>query len=68
MLHEDPRDICVVELGWQWSDSCSWCKQAFAINPSRLVFPYFGVVTNLLQCCGLCSAPEPLLQIAKLLE
>ena len=31
-----------------------WCKQAFAINPMRLVFPYFGVIMNLLQCCGLC--------------
>ena len=31
------------------------CEQAFAINPMRLVFPYFGVIVNLLQCCGLCS-------------
>lgn len=23
--------------------------------PLRLVFPYFGVITDLLQCCGLCS-------------
>ena len=29
--------------------------QAFAIAPFRLLFPYFGVITNLLQCCGLCS-------------
>ncbi|CAK0783273.1 hypothetical protein CVIRNUC_006472 [Coccomyxa viridis] len=29
--------------------------QAFAIAPFRLLFPYFGVITNLLQCCGLCK-------------
>lgn len=40
--------------GWGlWSSMR--CMQAFAINPMRLLFPYFGVIMNLLQCCGLCS-------------
>ena len=29
-------------------------KQAFAVNPSRLLFPYIGVLYDLAQCCGCC--------------
>lgn len=28
--------------------------QAFAVNPSRLLFPYIGVLYDLAQCCGCC--------------
>ncbi|CAL8472023.1 g11565 [Coccomyxa elongata] len=28
--------------------------QAFAVNPSRILFPHFGVVFDLLKCCGCC--------------
>ncbi|EIE23620.1 hypothetical protein COCSUDRAFT_63147 [Coccomyxa subellipsoidea C-169] len=28
--------------------------QAFAVNPSRILFPHFGVIFDLLQCCGCC--------------
>jgi hypothetical protein len=30
--------------------------QAFAVNPSRILFPHFGVIFDLLQCCGCCRA------------
>ena len=33
--------------------------QAFAVNPSRILFPHFGVISDLLQCCGCCRAPLP---------
>ena len=40
---------------WHHLTLLSVAVQAFAIAPFRLLFPYFGVITNLLQCCGLCS-------------
>ena len=61
-LGSDRRCACWVFLetavsshGKRCADLLCMCEQAFAIMPLRLVFPYFGVITDLLQCCGICS-------------